>query len=56
MWEDPIVNEIHKHRREMLDRFNGDFDALFDYLKQKQGKNGRKVITLPKKEPVLPNR
>ncbi len=52
MWEDPIVKEIHNHRREMLGRFNGDMDALFDYWLDKQEKSDREVVTLPKKAPV----
>jgi hypothetical protein len=52
MWEDPIVKEIHKHRREMLDRFGGDMDALFDYWQAKQEKSSREVVTLPKKTTV----
>ena len=52
MREDPIVKEIHKHRREMLDRFNGDMDALFDYWLKKQEKSGREMVTLPRKGSV----
>ena len=52
MWEDPIVREIHAHRQAMLDRFDGDLRALFDYLRDKQEKGGRKVVRRPKREPV----
>ena len=53
MWEDPIVKEIHKHRRVMLDRFKSDMDALFDYWLEKKEKSDREVVTLPKKTPTV---
>jgi len=52
MWEDPIVKEIHEHRKAMLDAFGGDFRALFEDLRDQQEKSGRKVVNLPKRSPV----
>jgi hypothetical protein len=52
MWEDPIVKEIHEHRKAMLDEFNGDFRAFFEDLRDRQEKGGRKVVKLPKRSPV----
>ena len=44
MWEDPLIKEIHEHRRALLDRFDGDVVALFDHWQERQKKNGRKVV------------
>ena len=29
MWEDPIVEEVRKHRREIEEECNGDFSVIF---------------------------
>lgn len=52
MWEDPIIKEIHDHRKAMLDEFDGDFRALFDDLKRTQHESGRKVVILPQRMPA----
>jgi hypothetical protein len=33
VWEDPIVTEVRKVRREIFARFNYDLDAYFAHLK-----------------------
>lgn len=49
MWRDPIVEEIHRYRQEYAARFNYDLDAMCDDLESRQGKDGRRVVTLPPK-------
>jgi hypothetical protein len=50
MWEDPIVAEVHKARRDIFARFSGDMDAYFRYLREREEeerKRGREIITWP---------
>ena len=57
MWEDPIVAEVHRARREILARFNGDMAAYMDYLREmteEERRRGRKVIDTPLRNPRKP--
>lgn len=50
MWEDPIVAEVHRVRREISARFNHDLDAYFRHIReldQQARANGRTVISVP---------
>lgn len=47
MWQDPIVEEIHKIRNQHAREFNFDLQAIYDDLKEQESKSGRKVISLP---------
>ena len=50
MWEDPIVAEVHRIRREILARFNGDRAAYVRYLREleeEERKRGRTIIDTP---------
>lgn len=40
---DPILDEIHRTRREISDRFGGDFRAMLDDARQRQEASGRPV-------------
>ena len=40
---DPILDEIHQTRREMSDRFQGDFVAMLDDARRRQAAGGRPV-------------
>jgi hypothetical protein len=40
---DPILDEIHQTRREMSDRFGGDFRAMLDDARRRQEASGRPV-------------
>ena len=40
---DPIIDEIHRTRREMSDRFGGDFVAMLDDARQRQEASGRPI-------------
>ncbi len=44
---DPIIEEIHRVRREMSDRFGGDFVAMLDDARQRQ-EASRRPIWKPK--------
>ena len=47
MWEDPIVEEIHKFREEHAKKFNFDLRAIFLDLKEQEKKGKRQVVSLP---------
>ena len=47
MWEDPIVKEIHEHRKAQLERFNGDINAYITYIRQKEKASNRNVYKTP---------
>ncbi len=40
---DPIIDEIHQTRREMSDRFQGDFVAMLDDARRRQEASGRPI-------------
>ncbi|MDA0832958.1 MAG: hypothetical protein O2955_02700 [Planctomycetota bacterium] len=40
---DPILDEIHRTRREMSDRFGGDFRAMLDDARRRQEESGRPI-------------
>lgn len=47
MWEDPIVAEVHRIRREIMTEFNGDRDAYHRHLaaiEERERKRGRMVV------------
>lgn len=46
-WEDPIVAEVHRVRREIFAQFGGDMDAYFRYiqaLEAEERKRGRVIV------------
>jgi hypothetical protein len=51
MWKDTIVEEIHKYRNEYAKQFNYDIHLICQDVRKKQGKGGRRVVTL-KARPV----
>jgi hypothetical protein len=40
---DPIVEEIHRVRREISERFGGDFVAMLDDARRRQEASGRPI-------------
>jgi hypothetical protein len=45
MWQDEIVEEIHRIREEHAKSFNYDLDAMFADWQKKQAESGRKIIS-----------
>ena len=43
MTRDPIVEEIHRTRKKMLDEVGGDFDKLFDRLMAAQERENSRL-------------
>ena len=54
MHHDPIVEEVHRIRQELLEEFGGDIDALRDEANRRlfNGEYGdRKIVSFPPKPP-----
>ena len=49
MWQDEILDEIHKFREEHAKSFNYDLDAMFVDWQKRQAESGRQVVSLPPK-------
>ena len=45
MWDDEIVDEIHRIRDEHAAKFNYDLDAIIRDLQDKEMKSGRKIVS-----------
>ena len=44
MTANPIIDEIHNTRREYAERFGNDLHAICEDARQKQGRQGRRVV------------
>ena len=53
MWHDEIVEETRRTREEYAARFNYDLAAIYKDLKEQQECAKHKIISLPRKEPML---
>jgi hypothetical protein len=53
MYQDEIVEEIHRIREEYSRSFNHDVKAIFADLQRQQVENGREVVTLPRKRGLI---
>jgi hypothetical protein len=51
MPDDPVVEEIHKIREELL-KGHGGFDGYFDHLLREQEKHKDRLVSLPPRKPV----
>ncbi|MDM8558969.1 hypothetical protein [Candidatus Parabeggiatoa sp. HSG14] len=47
MWNDPIIEELYKHRQEMSAKFNYDVHALCNYYRERQKQENQKVVSKP---------
>jgi hypothetical protein len=52
MNHDPIVDEVRKNRREILEVFGGDFAAMVKDAMLRQWQSGHKVVTRAPKRPT----
>ncbi len=58
MKDDPIVAEVRKNRRAILDSYDWDFERLTRDVMKRQWESGHKVVKPKKKQPkkgVAPN-
>lgn len=51
MADDPIVDDLHRIRREIAAEFDGDVHAFFEYLRERERKHEKQAVTL---KPVAP--
>jgi hypothetical protein len=49
MYQDAIVEEIHRIREEYSESFNHDLKAIFADLQKQQAESGREVVNLSRK-------
>ena len=49
MFQDKIVEEIHRIREEYSRSFNNDLKAIFADLQKQQAESGREVVNLSRK-------
>jgi hypothetical protein len=46
MWEDPIVAEVHRARRELAEKFDFDVIAIVADIRQRQAALGSRLVSL----------
>jgi hypothetical protein len=51
MWQDPIVDEIHKIREEIMQEHDNDIHKLCEHLRERQRNSGRKVVDRSVQQP-----
>jgi len=49
MWEDPLVEEIRKRRREIIAEYDNDISKLIDDMKKKSKKYPDRIVHVKKK-------
>lgn len=49
MWEDEILDELHRIRAEHARSFNYDFKAIFADWQKRQAASGRELVSLEPK-------
>ncbi|APB34174.1 hypothetical protein GlitD10_1848 [Gloeomargarita lithophora Alchichica-D10] len=49
MWNDEIVEAVHRIRAEYAKSFNDDLDAIFADLRKKEAERGRRIVNLSPK-------
>jgi len=49
MWEDPIVAEVHRTRRELAEKFNFDVDAIVADIRKRQAALGPRLVSVAKR-------
>ncbi len=50
MWEDEILEELHRIREEHAQSFNYDFKAIFADWQKRQAASGRDLVSLQPKQ------
>ncbi len=56
MSDDPIIQEIHRHREELYRECGEDPQVLLRFLQEKQCASGRQVLPPPPGPPAEPQR
>ncbi|MFM8332491.1 MAG: hypothetical protein ACKN9T_12445 [Candidatus Methylumidiphilus sp.] len=53
MWQDPIIEQIHRIRDEYAQKFDYDLHAICEDLRKKQLDSGVKAISRPPHKPLI---
>ncbi len=48
MWEDPIVAEVRRNRRELAEKFDFDLSAIVTDIRERQVALGPRLVSLAK--------
>ena len=56
MPDDPIVEEVRAIRERQAAKFGFNIRAIVEDARKREGKDGRKVVSLPPKRPVAVKR
>ena len=48
MWEDPIVAEVHRTRKELAEKFDFDVSAIVADIRKRQAALGSRLVSLAK--------
>ena len=51
MWQDPIIKETRELRELYAAQFRHDPDAIFEDIRKRQEKSGRKCMSFPARKP-----
>jgi hypothetical protein len=54
MWEDPIVEDIHRIREKLAAEFDFDIKAIFADLRSRQASLGERLISQKKRAELTP--
>ena len=55
MLTEPIVEEIHRHRQDLMERFHYDFNAFFTFIKEQEKLSKQQLIQPPEPKPLSPH-
>ena len=53
MWIDPVVEEVHRVRKQLLARAKGDLSSIIRDAMLRQKKGGRKVLAAAPRRPEV---
>jgi hypothetical protein len=53
MIDDPIIEELHRHREELFREFDNDPEALVRYLQEKERSSDRPTQLPPPRSPAV---
>ncbi|WP_347273982.1 hypothetical protein [Candidatus Kuenenia sp.] len=49
MYNDPIIEEIHKYREKHAAKFNYDIKKIVNYYRKQQNESSKKIVSFIKK-------
>jgi hypothetical protein len=52
MSTDPIVDDLHRLRREHAERFHGDFAAMIEDIRRESREQGLKTVSRPARKAI----